>query len=522
MAPKEIILRNAKSYINSMPKKKLYAYLFLFVVIMGTCFVGLSFIQKESYVALFSGLSLEDASAVVSKLKESKIPYKLEMNGTTICVPKKKVYDVRLLLASQNALPGGGGGVGFELFDKTSYGMTEFLQNIHYKRAIQGELQRTINQMPEVKASRVHIAIPEKTLFREKEKEVTASIFLKLRHGRMISQEQIMSIVYLVSGSIEGMKPENVVVVDASGKVLFKQDASSSNYAITAHQLELQRIVEKKIEESIQSMLDRIIPANKSIVRANVELNFRRIEKTEAHYLPEKSAITAEKRSKEKVVSKNEEGKGVPGVASNIKTEKKDTMNKVNESERQEDQISYEVSKTIKNITEPIGDIKRISLAVLIDGKYEKAKSGKDEKLNYIPRSEQELQNIKNLVARAAGFDNERGDNIEVLNMPFEIEAATEEKINGTEQKELYFDIARYGFYLLMLVSFFFFAIRPLMNILKIKRKDAYEVKDMYIKESGDGMKPLEAKRGILPEALTDKELVSTIIKSWVKEGTGG
>jgi len=521
MAPKEVILKNAKSYINSMPKKRLYVYLFLFVVIMGISFIGLSFIQKDSYVVLFSGLSLEDASAVVSKLKESKIPYKLEMSGTAVSVPKAKVYDVRLFLASQNALPGSGG-VGFELFDKTSYGMTEFLQNVHYKRAIQGELQRTINQMPEVRASRVHIALPEKTLFREKEKEVTASIFLKLRQGRTISREQIMSIVYLVSGSIEGMRPENVVVVEASGKVLYKQDAPSSGYAITAHQLELQKGVEKKIEESIQSMLDRIIPANKSIVKANVELNFRRVEKTESHYLPEKSAITSEKRSKEKVVSKNEEGKGVPGVASNMKTEKKGDTNKVNESERQEDQISYEVSKTIKNITEPIGDIRRMSIAVLIDGKYEKVKEGKDEKLKYIPRTEKELLDIKNLVARASGFDDERGDKIEVLNMPFEIEATQDEKINGIGNKELYLDFARYGFYLLMVISFFLFVARPMMNILKMRRKEAYEAQDVYLKEGSEGMKSLETKKGALPEALTNKELVSSIIRAWVKEGTGG
>ena len=127
---------------------------------------------------------------VVTKLKEQKIPYKLGANGTTISVPKEKVYDVRLLLASQNSLPGGGG-VGFELFDKTNYGMTEFMQNVNYKRAIQGELTRTINQMPEIKASRVHIAIPEKTLFTEREKETTASVFLKLKPGKTLSKEQV-------------------------------------------------------------------------------------------------------------------------------------------------------------------------------------------------------------------------------------------------------------------------------------------------------------------------------------------
>jgi len=153
-----------RNYLKTTPKNKLCVHLFALVAIIGGSIIGLSFIQKESYSTLFSGLSTEDASMIVSRLKELKVPYKLGVGGTSVHVPKEKVHDVRLLLAGQNSLPGSGG-MGFELFDKTNYGMTEFMQNINYKRAVQGELSRTINQMPEVKASRVHIAIPEKYAF---------------------------------------------------------------------------------------------------------------------------------------------------------------------------------------------------------------------------------------------------------------------------------------------------------------------------------------------------------------------
>ena len=179
----ETLFTNLKAHFKNLPKNRLYLYLMLLVTIVGGSVIGLSFLQKEEYQPLFTGLSTEDASLVVTKLKEQKIPYNLGMNGTVISVPKEKVYDVRLLLASQNALPGGGG-IGLELFDKTNYGMTEFMQNVNYKRAIQGELTRTINQMPEIQACRIHIAIPEKTLFTDKEKEVTASVFLKLKQGK--------------------------------------------------------------------------------------------------------------------------------------------------------------------------------------------------------------------------------------------------------------------------------------------------------------------------------------------------
>ena len=217
MATSDTFLNNCTNYLKTTPKNKLYLYLFLFVAIVGGSIIGLSFIQKENYNTLFAGLSTEDASMIVAKLKEQKVPYKLGLGGTAIYVPKEKVYDVRLMLASQNALPGGGG-VGFELFDKTNYGMTEFMQSVNYKRAIQGELSRTINQMPEIKASRVHIAIPEKTLFSDREKEVTASVFLKLKPGKTLSKDQVQGIVQLVAGSVEGLKPDNVAVVDSSGR----------------------------------------------------------------------------------------------------------------------------------------------------------------------------------------------------------------------------------------------------------------------------------------------------------------
>ena len=204
MAGADVIVNNARSMLRNTPKGKLYLYLFVIVAVIGGSLIFFSFMQKETYHTLFSGLSTEDASMIVTKLKELKVPYKLGMDGTAIHVPKERAYEIRLMLASNNALPGSGG-VGFELFDKTNYGMTEFMQNVNYKRAIQGELSRTINQMPEVKGSRVHIALPEKSLFTDREKEVvqlmaegnsTKQIALKLHiSGKTVEthRRQIMS-----------------------------------------------------------------------------------------------------------------------------------------------------------------------------------------------------------------------------------------------------------------------------------------------------------------------------------------
>lgn len=538
----ETLLTTVRNYIKSLPKSKLYLYLMILVAVIGGSVIGLSFLQKEEYQPLFVGLSTEDASMVVAKLKEQKIPYQLGVSGTTISVPKERVSDVRLLLASQNSLPGGGG-VGLELFDKTNYGMTEFMQNVNYKRAIQGELTRTINQMPGIAASRIHIAIPEKTLFTDKEQDATASVFLKLKQGKILSKEEVLGIVNLVAGSVEGLKPDNVVVVDSSGRILHKSGDGDAGMMLSGQQYELQRNVERTIEESVQSMLDTFLQNSKSIVRASVDLNLRKVEKMEEQYSPDKNAVSAEKKSKEKTVNTRSRVGGVPGVPANLAatTAAKAAAKSGNqaagrpedqntsESEKEESNVNYEVSKTVSKIVEPFGDIKRISIAVLVDGKYEKVKTKKGEELKYIPRSQQELDNIKNLVLRAAGFNEERGDKIDVINMPFEVETTSEERglLGNAENKELAVSLGKYLFYLVVVLCVFLFFLRPLFRMFQKKEAPAtplplQEVKDVYIKTNDQSeaaaLPNVEKPPSALTEALKDKALVRSVIREWVRE----
>jgi flagellar M-ring protein FliF len=523
----ESVLQNLKSFIKKTPKSKLYLYLLLLVALIGGSVIGLSVIQKEEYQPLFVGLSTEDASMIVAKLKEQKIPYKLGMGGTTVSVPKEKLSDVRLVLASLNSLPGSGG-VGLELFDKTNYGMTEFMQNINYKRAIQGELTRTINQMPEIKASRVHIAIPEKTLFTDREKEVTASVFLQIKPGKSLSRDQVGGIVQLVAGSIEGLKAENVVLIDSSGRILHKSGDANSGVVLSGQQFELQQSVEKKIEESVQSMLQTFMFNSRSVVRASVELNLRKVEKLEEEYVPDKTVVSAEKKSKEKSVNNKGKVGGVPGSAAALAAANKKQTFKQEEgptslSEREESNVNYEVSKNVRKIVEPYGDIKHISLAVLIDGKYEKVKGDKGEETKYIPRSQQELNSIKNLVMRAAGLSEERGDKIEVLNMPFEVDNVAEETgfFSNGENKDLFLTFGRYAFYLVIMLAIFMFVLKPILKIFHVKERPMAlkQVKDVYVKAGGEQPALEKPQAPALMEALRDKTVVSSIIREWVKEG---
>ncbi|MDW8002793.1 MAG: flagellar basal-body MS-ring/collar protein FliF [Deltaproteobacteria bacterium] len=526
----DLYVRGTKDYIRSLPKGKLYTYFLILILIIAGSVIGLSFLQKESYSLLFSGLSIEDASMIVTRLKEQRIPYRLEAGGTAIYVPKDKVHEIRLTLASQNALPGSGS-VGFELFDKASYGMTEFMQNINYRRAVQGELQRTINQMPEIAASRVHIAIPEKSLFVEKEKEPTASVLLKLRPGKTLSREQVMGIVHLVSRSVEGLKPENVVVVDAQGKILYKGGEKDSVTFISAQQFELQRTVERKIEESLQSMLDQFLNVGRSIVRVSVDLNLRKVEKLEEEYQPDKTVLTSEKRLKERSTSRSTSPGGVPGVRSNVRREDQQSREseKTQMSEREESEANYEVSRTVRKIVEPFGEIKRISVAVVVDGKYEIVKTQKGEEIKYIPRTNKELEDIRKLVARAIGFDEQRGDTIEVINMPFETESLVEERaqMEREEKREMILTLAKYGFYTLMAFAIIFFLVRPILLLLRKPRPKVEEAYEM-IKEGKVALqRELEAGAQAVPvpdsvqkligEKKIDADTVRAVIKDWMR-----
>jgi flagellar M-ring protein FliF len=391
--------------------------------------------------------------------------------------------------------------------------------------------------MPEILASRVHIAIPEKTLFSEKEKETTASVFLKLKPGRDLSGEEVSGIVQLVAGSIEGLKAANVVVIDSSGKILHKSGDSGSTFAVSGEEYELQRNVEKKIEDSVQSMLQTFLTNSRSVVRASVELNLRKVEKVEEEYAPDKAVVSSQKKVSEKSVNGRGKPSGVPGaeaaeVAAAAKAKQRAAAPKqeeqnISETDREDDQVDYEVSKTVRKIVEPFGDIKRISLAVLVDGKYEKIKGDKGEELKYLPRSQQELGSIRALVFRAAGLSEERGDKIEVLNMPFEVEDIPEEKglFANPDNKELALNMGRYAFYLIMALCIFLFVLKPFFRISRKKEEalSLQKVKDVYTKTAGPGPEvpavgaPAQAQPA-LAEAFQDKALVGSIIREWVKE----
>jgi len=435
---------------------------------------------------LYSNLSLEDAGEIVMKLKEQKVPYQIDTDGRAVLIPKEKIYETRLILANEG-LPQGSG-VGFEIFDSTSLGMTEFVQNVNYQRALQGELSRTINGFNEIESSRVHIVMPSESLFVEDEDPPSASVALKLRKGHRLNENQIQGIVHLISASISHMEPENVTIVDNEGKMLAgSEEKSSLTQHLSSNQLEYQEKVEQSLEKRIDSMLEKILGPGKAIARITCALDFKRQEKTEELYDPDGRVVRSE-QIMNTVSNKSEAmAMGIPGVASNMPGEDTtttipgedtntnipdDQKSNIPEYQKQDKTVNYEIGKVTSHTIESIGRIERISVAVVVDGTHE-FNTGEDTESGwkYTPRSQEELTKIEDIVKRAVNFDAERGDEIEVRNIPFEVNKSIEDQEETVEpgwisKLQQYSEYLRYAFLAVFLLLSFFFVVRPLVRWL--------------------------------------------------------
>ncbi len=459
----KLIVDNFKNLPNNK-KIALAAVLVLVIGLIATLFLWL---PKQDYQVLYSNLSPEDAGNVIAKLKEKKIPYSVKDNA--IYVPSGKVHELRLELASIG-IPSGGG-VGFEIFDKTSIGLTEFSQRVNYIRALQGELARTIKQIQEVDQARVHIALPEKTIFADKEDHPTASVVLKLKPGRNLTKEQVASIVHLVSSSVEGLSPQHVTIVDQYGNLL--SSPKEFTQVVQNEQMEYKKNIERAYEKNIQSMLENIVGKGKAVVRVSADIDFSKVEKLEEKYDPDTIAIRSEQRSQEKTMAP--QTGGIPGVLSNQPGQVPPTTTQNIQSQKQQESINYEVSKSISKIMQQTGQIKKISVAVLVDGNYREEKGKKV----YVPRSEEELKKYQELVQAAVGYNKERGDLIIVESMPFEI--VPEEK-PGIDYVALAMTVLKYLLPLIITLLIIFFVIKPLLEIFR-KPAEERRAKEVIISE---------------------------------------
>ncbi len=423
------------------------------VMIMASIMTFVYFTNQEDYRILFSNLTGEDASAIVTKLKEKKIPYQISPSGETISVPSEQVSELRLELAAAGVPHGGG--VGFEIFDNKVFGATEFEQQMNYRRALQGELSRTINSLDEIQQCRVHIVLPKESLFIEQQKKPTASVTIKLKTGRKLKESQIDGIGHLVASSVEGLSADEVMIVDNQGNMLSKKQGDSRNARLSSSQIEHQRNVEKEMANQIQTLLESVVGRGKAAVRVNAELDFRLMEKTEETYDPESPVVRSSQKQMDKAI-----GSALPSKSGAGKTE---SSGSGPEKEKTEETVNYEINKTVSKTVMPVGEIKKISIAVLVDGNYPKNDKGA---ATYQERPKKELESFEDLVRKSTGFNAQRGDQVVVSSMPFSRPEPEEGMTAPSWQQNIApaIPMIKYAVLIIGLLFTFLFIVRPLVR----------------------------------------------------------
>ncbi|HEY1096762.1 MAG TPA: flagellar basal-body MS-ring/collar protein FliF [Alphaproteobacteria bacterium] len=367
---------------------------------------------------LYADLSPQDQNAIVRELEAATIPYMVNDTRQEIKVPATEVGRARMLLA-EKGLPDGGS-IGYEIFDKDSgLTSTRFDQDIRQLRALEGELTRTVTTIKAIEASRIHLVLPKRELFSQEERPASASVFLKLRAGGRLDNEQVSSIQHLIAAAVPNLDPRHVSIVDQNGNLLASGRQDSEGETTNANLEQMRMAYEQRMTLAIEDIVGRVVGVGKVRAHVTADINYDRESTSAEIYDPEgqvaRSTQTVEEKDREAdgsggaqnvSVQNNLPGLGAGGSDSNAKRD----------SSRTEEITNFEVSKTVKNHTREGGEVKRLSVAVLVDGTYSKDKKGEQV---YNARNQQQLDTIKTLVSSAIGFDTKRGDTLEIKNLQF-------------------------------------------------------------------------------------------------------
>ena len=484
--------------------------------------------RHADYRLLYANMANGDGAEVVRWLKEQKVPYRLENNGTTILIPADQVYEARLQMAG-SGLPRGGG-VGFEIFDKQSFGMTDFSQKVNYLRALQGELSRTISSLAPVETARVHLVMPEKRVFQAQQQETTASVILKLRPGSVLKESQVQGVVHLVASSIEGLDAGRVTVVDSSGRILSRPPRDEVTGLAAPGLIEHQLSLEQQLEGRAQSLLDRALGVGNSVVRVTAVVDFSRQEQTEERYDPEGSVVRSELITEEK--NGGQGAAGVPGVAANLKNTGGASVGPSGTS-RSEETIKYEVSKMVSRKVFPAGALKSLSVAVLVADRRTPAVAGSapGSEPTYVPRTAEELAAIEKMVRSAIGVDQARGDKFEINSLPFEngFEIGPVQESTPMADIYTYLPFVKYGLLALAALLVYLLLARPVLKTLHrpdwvvTPLRTVGEIEaEMAGGAGGEGQKALPANldlgKRLREQVISQKAPYAQIIKSWLRE----
>ncbi len=412
-------LDNVNSFLETLKQLGAARLAIMGAVLLGLMiffiFVSLRVSSTEMNL-LYSDLSTADASAIAAKLEETQIPYEISADGTRVQVPDTEVGRARMLLA-QAGLPNGGS-LGYEIFDKGSgFGTTNAVQNINAVRALEGELARTISTLEPVRSARVHLVLPQRELFAREHRPASASVAIGLRPGKRLEAGQVSAIQSLIASAVPELKMEQVSIIDQSGNLLARGGEASADQTIMKAE-EMRLKLEQRLIQNIEDLVGRTVGYGKVRASVTAEINHDRVSTAEELYNPEqqvaRSTQTVEENAKEQEAS--EENVTVENNLPGVGQDALGNQGPNSTSNRTEETVNFEIGKTVRNTVREGGDLRRLSVAVLVDGTYNTAEDGTK---TYVPRDEKALEQIRALVRSAIGFNETRGDTIEVVNMPF-------------------------------------------------------------------------------------------------------
>lgn len=426
--------------------------LFVLLAVGTIVAVGATFqwARQAQYTNLYTNLAPEEAGEIIDKLAGMGIDYRFSSGGTALMVPEGDAQEARVRLAA-DGFPRGGI-MGYEIFDQSNLGMTDFLQKVNFRRALEGEIAKSIMSLSEVIAARVHLVIPEQRLFSRDQNTPTASVVLKL--SRPLTPGQVAGIQHLIAASVENLDPSHIALIDYRGTLLTDGFGGGEDVRLSSTQHGLVKSVEQHLEEKAQSMLDQTLGSGKSVVRVSALLNFDRVETSAENYDPDRVAIRSEETTSAK-----------PGSAGDGDNTSATITN-------------YEISKSVERFVSAYGTIKRLSVAVMLDGRYE-VPEGDGTALEpvYQPRNQEELDQIGALVRTAVGFDSTRSDKMEVVNLAFDTESLQEMQmaLDSVTDWSMYMDIGKN----------LFFGLLILVGLLKVRK--LYSTMGSAIRAAGAG-----------------------------------
>ncbi len=502
--------------------------------------------QQPDYRVLFSNFSDRDGGAIVASLQQMNVPYKFAEGGNAILVPAGQVHDARLKLASQG-LPKGGN-VGFELMENQKLGISQFLEQVNFQRALEGELARSIQSVAAVQAARVHLALPKASVFVRDQQKPTASVLLNLHPGRTLDQQQVNAIVHLVASSVPDLPTKNVTIVDQNGNLLSDTAKAAGSNVLDPTQLKYVQELQDSIVHRIESIVSPIVGPDNVRAEATADVDFSHTEQAAEIYTPNQAPNASAVRSQQ--TSETQSGapltaSGVPGALSNqppapatapiiapagatapgAAGASASTATPTNA--HRDTTVNYEVDKTVRYVQQPMGGVKRLSVAVVVNYKKE---VGKDGKITMKPLSDAEKTQITDLVKEAMGYNKERGDSLNVVNSPFarpEKEIIPETPI--WKRPEVLTMALAAGKYLLgaaILLYLFFGVLRPLLRRIAAifappppPPEPEEELEQIPHEVVPMGNKPrtyqdnLEAAKEL---AKNDPKMVANVVKAWV------